>query len=142
MVSAVALVAAADAGRIGGSAAVDGRSSSATAARAAIGPSTRSEAYRLAAEMGADFIEPDLVSTKDGVLDRAARERDRRHDRRRRSKFPDRKTTKTIDGQAITGWFTEDFTLAEIKTLRAKERLRVPLARATTASSRSRRSTR
>ena len=78
--------------------------------------------YRLAAEMGADFIEPDLVTTKDGVLIA-------RHDNEIggttdvADRFPDRKRTKTIDGQSITGWFTEDFTLAEIKTLRAKERL-------------------
>ncbi len=80
------------------------------------------EGYRLAAEMGADFIEPDLVSTRDGVLiARHENEIDGTTDAADR--FPDRKRTKTVDGQAITGWFTEDFTLAEIKTLRAKERL-------------------
>lgn len=79
-------------------------------------------AYRLAAEMGADFIEPDLVSTKDGVLI-ARHENEIGGTTDVAERFPARKTTKTIDGQAITGWFTEDFTLAEIKTLRAKERL-------------------
>ncbi len=80
------------------------------------------EAYTLAIEQGADFIEPDLVATKDGVLIA-------RHENEIGSttdvavKFPDRKATKTIDGAAITGWFSEDFTLAEVKTLRAKERL-------------------
>ena len=78
--------------------------------------------YRLAAEMGADFVEPDLVSTKDGVL-LARHENEIGGTTDVATKFPDRKTTKTIDGQALTGWFTEDFTLAEIKTLRAKERL-------------------
>ena len=80
------------------------------------------EAYRLAAEMGADFIEPDLVSTKDGVL-LARHENEIGGTTDVAARFPDRKTTKTIDGQPATGWFTEDFTLAEIKTLRAKERL-------------------
>ena len=80
------------------------------------------EAYRLGAEMGADFVEPDLVSTKDGVLI-ARHENEIGGTTDVADKFPDRKRTKTIDGQAITGWFTEDFTLAEIKTLRARERL-------------------
>jgi glycerophosphoryl diester phosphodiesterase len=78
--------------------------------------------YRLAAEMGADFIEPDLVSTKDGVLI-ARHENEIGGTTDAAERFPGRKATKTIDGQATTGWFTEDFTLAEIKTLRAKERL-------------------
>lgn len=80
------------------------------------------EGYRLGAEMGADFIEPDLVSTKDGVLI-ARHENEIGGTTDVASKFPSRRTTKTVDGQAITGWFTEDFTLAEITTLRAKERL-------------------
>jgi glycerophosphoryl diester phosphodiesterase len=78
--------------------------------------------YRLAAEMGAHFIEPDLVSTKDGVLV-ARHENEIGGTTDVATRFPDRKATKTIDGQPVTGWFTEDFTLAEIKTLRAKERL-------------------
>jgi glycerophosphoryl diester phosphodiesterase len=78
--------------------------------------------YRLAAEMGADFIEPDLVSTRDGVLI-ARHENEIGGTTDVASKFADRKRTKTIDGQTIEGWFSEDFTLAEIKTLRARERL-------------------
>jgi TolB-like protein/Tfp pilus assembly protein PilF len=80
------------------------------------------EAYRLAVEMGADFIEPDLVSTKDGVLI-ARHENEIGGTTNVADRFPDRKRTKTIDGQSMTGWFTEDFTLSEIKTLRARERL-------------------
>jgi glycerophosphoryl diester phosphodiesterase len=80
------------------------------------------EGYRLGAEMGADFIEPDLVSTKDGVLI-ARHENEIGGTTDVAAKFPSSRTTKTIDGQAVTGWFTEDFTLAEIKTLRANERL-------------------
>jgi glycerophosphoryl diester phosphodiesterase len=78
--------------------------------------------YRLAAEMGADYIEPDLVSTKDGVLI-ARHENEIGSTTDAAMKFPDRKKTKTVDGMSITGWFSEDFTLAEIKTLRARERL-------------------
>lgn len=80
--------------------------------------------YELAIHMGADYIEPDIVSTKDGVLI-ARHENDisETTDVGNVRKFANRKTTKTIDGREVTGWFTEDFTLAEIKTLRAKERL-------------------
>jgi glycerophosphoryl diester phosphodiesterase len=80
------------------------------------------ESYTLAIAMGADFIEPDLVRTKDGVLV-ARHENEIGGTTDVADKFPERKTTKTIDGQMVAGWFTEDFTLAEIKTLRAKERL-------------------
>ena len=80
------------------------------------------ESYTLGIAMGADYIEPDLVSTKDGVLV-ARHENEISGTTDVAEKFPARKTTKTIDGQSITGWFTEDFTLAEIKTLRARERL-------------------
>ncbi|WP_188238061.1 glycerophosphodiester phosphodiesterase [Sphingopyxis sp. LK2115] len=80
--------------------------------------------YRLAIEQGADFIEPDLVLTRDGVLvARHENEISETTDVADRPEFADRKATKTIDGKEVTGWFTEDFTLAEIKTLRAKERL-------------------
>src|SRR5262249_26643187 len=78
--------------------------------------------YRLASEMGADFIEPDLVSTKDGILI-ARHENEIGGTTDVAAKFPQRKTAKRIDGMEVTGWFTEDFTLAEIKTLRATERL-------------------
>ena len=80
--------------------------------------------YTLAIEMGADYIEPDLVSTKDHVLV-ARHENDitETTDVAAHPEFADRRTTKTIDRVAHTGWFTEDFTLAELRTLRAKERL-------------------
>lgn len=81
-------------------------------------------AYSRAIEQGADFIEPDLVLTKDGVLVcRHENEISGTTNVASHPEFADRKTTKTIDGQSITGWFTEDFNLAEIKTLRARERL-------------------
>ena len=78
--------------------------------------------YQLAIDQGADYIEPDLVSTKDGVLI-ARHENEISETTDVATKFPDRKNTKTIEGKQVTGWFTEDFTLKEIKTLRAKERL-------------------
>jgi len=80
------------------------------------------ESYTVAIAMGADYIEPDVVSTKDGVLI-ARHENEIGGTTDVAEKFAARKTTKSIDGQSITGWFTEDFTLAEIKTLRARERL-------------------
>jgi glycerophosphoryl diester phosphodiesterase len=81
-------------------------------------------AYTLAIEQGADFIEPDLVLTKDGVLvARHENEISETTDVASKAEFASRKTTKIIDGQQITGWFTEDLTLIELKTLRAKERL-------------------
>ncbi|MGH3453918.1 MAG: glycerophosphodiester phosphodiesterase family protein, partial [Nocardioidaceae bacterium] len=81
-------------------------------------------AYKLAIAFGADYVEPDLVSTKDGVLvARHENEIGGTTDVAEHPEFADRKTTKTIDGRQVTGWFTEDFTLAELKTLRAKERL-------------------
>jgi glycerophosphoryl diester phosphodiesterase len=80
--------------------------------------------YERAIEQGADFIEPDLVMTKDGVLvARHENEISGTTDVAQHSEFATRKATKTIDGQQITGWFTEDFTLAELKALRARERL-------------------
>ncbi len=84
--------------------------------------------YDLAIDQGADFVEPDLVMTKDGVLV-ARHENDisETTDVAGRPEFADRKTTKKIDYRQVTGWFTEDFTLAELRTLRAKERL--PLLR-------------
>jgi glycerophosphoryl diester phosphodiesterase len=82
------------------------------------------EGYRAAIDAGADFIEPDLVLTKDGVLvARHENEISDTTDVASRPEFADRKTRKTIDGQKASGWFTEDFTLAELKALRAKERL-------------------
>lgn len=81
-------------------------------------------AYDLAIDQGADSIEPDLVPTKDDVL--VARHENAIADTTdvaAHPEFASRRTTKTIDGQSLTGWFVEDFTLAELKTLRAKERL-------------------
>jgi glycerophosphoryl diester phosphodiesterase len=81
-------------------------------------------AYALAIEMGADYIEPDLVMTKDGLLvARHENEISETTDIADHPEFASRKTTKTVDGASVEGWFTEDFTLAELKTLRAKERL-------------------
>ncbi len=81
-------------------------------------------AYALAIEQGADYIEPDLVPTKDGYLvARHENEISTTTDVASRPEFANRRTTKTIDGVSATGWFTEDFTLAELKTLRARERL-------------------
>ena len=90
--------------------------------------------YFVALQQGADYIEPDLVMTRDGVL--VARHenaiailnedgsvREATTDVAERAEFAVRKTTKSIDGITITGWFTEDFTLAELKTLRCRERL-------------------
>ena len=80
--------------------------------------------YELAIEQGADFIEPDVVSTKDGVLvARHENEIGGTTDVAAHPEFADRRTTKVIDGVALTGWFTEDFTLDELRTLRARERL-------------------
>ncbi|MEV0794736.1 glycerophosphodiester phosphodiesterase [Kribbella sp. NPDC050459] len=80
--------------------------------------------YELAARMGADFIEPDLVTTKDRVLvARHEPEIGGTTDVAAHPEFAGRKKTKQLDGVAVTGWFTEDFTLAELKTLRAVERI-------------------
>ena len=80
--------------------------------------------YTLAIEQGADYIEPDLVLTKDGVLvARHENEISETTNIAEKREFANRKTSKTIDGEKMTGWFTEDFTLDELKTLRAKERL-------------------
>ncbi|MBD6616151.1 glycerophosphodiester phosphodiesterase [Komarekiella sp. 'clone 1'] len=81
-------------------------------------------AYELAIALGSDYIEPDLVCTKDGVLiARHENEISATTDVASNAKFANRKTTKIIDGESKTGWFTEDFTLTELKTLRAKERI-------------------
>lgn len=81
-------------------------------------------AYKLAIEQGADFIEPDLVVTKDGALvARHEPEIGETTDVAARPEFASRRTTKLVDGQEMQGWFVEDFTLAELKTLRARERL-------------------
>ncbi len=81
-------------------------------------------AYELAIRLGADVIEPDVVSTRDGVLvARHENEISGTTDVASRPEFAALKTTKTIDGNPTTGWFTEDLTLAQLRTLRAVERL-------------------
>jgi glycerophosphoryl diester phosphodiesterase len=80
--------------------------------------------YRLAIALGADYVEPDLVSTKDGVLvARHEADLSTTTNVARRGEFADRITTKEIDGRQVSGWFAEDFLLSELKTLRAVERL-------------------
>ncbi|MFE7900885.1 glycerophosphodiester phosphodiesterase family protein [Streptomyces sp. NPDC057424] len=87
-------------------------------------PEHTAPSYTYAVQTGADWIEPDLVPTKDHVLVvRHENEISRTTDVARRPEFADRRTAKTVDGRPVTGWFTEDFTLAELKTLRAVERL-------------------
>jgi glycerophosphoryl diester phosphodiesterase len=81
-------------------------------------------AYQLAIAQGADFIEPDLVMTRDGVLVcRHENEISGTTDVAARPEFADRRKEKTVDNVAALGWWVEDFTLAELKTLRCKERL-------------------
>ncbi|MBC3911450.1 glycerophosphodiester phosphodiesterase [Undibacterium umbellatum] len=90
----------------------------------ALRPEHTLAAYQKAIDDGADIVEPDLVPTKDGVL--VARHENEISGTTNVSTLPQfagRKATKTIDGIPVTGWFTEDFTLAELKTLRAKERI-------------------
>lgn len=81
-------------------------------------------AYELAIDLGADYIEPDLVVTKDLVLvSRHENELSGTTDVAGREEFETRRRTKTIDGRQVAGWFAEDFTLAELRTLRARERV-------------------
>jgi len=87
-------------------------------------PEHTSEGYRLAFRLGADLVKPDAVLTRDGVLiDRNSPELSIATDITSHPEFAARKTTKVLDGVPTTGWFAEDFTLAEIKTLRATERM-------------------
>ena len=80
--------------------------------------------YFIAIQQGADYVEPDLVITRDGELvARHENEIGSTTDVAAHPEFASRKATKNIDGKQVTGWFTEDFTLAELKTLRARERL-------------------
>ncbi|KFI05815.1 glycerophosphodiester phosphodiesterase [Massilia sp. BSC265] len=90
----------------------------------AVRPEHTLAAYQKAIEDGADIVEPDLVPTKDGVL--VARHENEISGTTNVATLPQfaaRKASKTIDGVPVTGWFTEDFTLAELKTLRARERI-------------------
>src|SRR3954469_9505704 len=87
-------------------------------------PEESRHAYELAIEMGADYIEPDVVTTKDHIL--VARHDNWLNDTTdvaNHPEFASLKKTKTIDGVAHTDWFTEDFTYAQLRTLRPKERL-------------------
>ncbi|MDB5743755.1 MAG: glycerophosphoryl diester phosphodiesterase [Polaromonas sp.] len=94
----------------------------------ALRPEHTLEAYAKAIEDGANVIEPDLVSTKDGVLvTRHENEISGTTNVASKPEFAARRTTKLIDNVSFTGWFTEDFTLAELQTLRARER--IPLNR-------------
>jgi glycerophosphoryl diester phosphodiesterase len=80
--------------------------------------------YELAARLGADFLEPDLVATADGVLvARHEPELSATTDIARRPEFAGRRTTRVVDGTSRTGWFVDDLTAAELHTLRAVERL-------------------
>ncbi|KOG32418.1 glycerophosphodiester phosphodiesterase [Streptomyces resistomycificus] len=91
-------------------------------------PEHTAAAYTYGVQTGADWIEPDLVPTRDHVLVvRHENEISQTTDVAGHPEFADRRTTRTVDGRSVTGWFTEDFTLAELKTLRAVERL--PLVR-------------
>lgn len=90
-------------------------------------PSYRPEhtvaSYELAIDLGADLVEPDLVVTRDGALvARHENELSRSTDIASRPEFADRRRTQEVDGEEVTGWFTEDLTLAEVRTLRAVER--------------------
>ncbi len=90
-------------------------------------------AYELAITLGVDAIEPDIVATRDGVLVlRHENEISGTTDVASRPEFADRRATKKVDGVSLTGWFTEDFTWAELRTLRAVERL--PQVRQSSAS--------
>lgn len=94
----------------------------------ALRPEHTLASYALAIADGADFIEPDLVISKDGALViRHENNIAATTDVARHPEFAGRRTEKVVDGQREVGWFVEDFTLAELKTLRAKERL--PLLR-------------
>lgn len=87
-------------------------------------PEHTAAAYLLAMQMGADAVEPDVVASSDGVLViRHENELSETTDVADRAEFADRRTTKTIDGRRVTGWFTEDFTWAELQTLRCREKL-------------------
>lgn len=87
-------------------------------------PEHTATSYSLACELGADAVEPDVVATKDGVLVvRHENEISGTTDVAEHQMFAERKTTKVVDGQRLTGWFTEDFTWAELQTLRSRERL-------------------
>lgn len=87
-------------------------------------PEHTASAYRLAIELGADAVEPDLVASKDGVLViRHENEISLTTDVAQHPEFADKRATKRVDGVEVTGWFTEDFLWSELQTLRARERI-------------------
>jgi glycerophosphoryl diester phosphodiesterase len=87
-------------------------------------PEHTADGYRLAFRIGADIVKPDVVLTKDGVpIDRNSPDLTVATDIAKHPEFAARRTTKVLDGVPTTGWFAEDFTLAEIKTLRCTERM-------------------
>ena len=90
----------------------------------ALRPEHTLAAYGLAIELGADFIEPDVVASRDGrLVARHENEISGTTDVADHPEFAARRAVKTIDGREREGWFTEDFTLAELRTLLARERL-------------------
>ncbi|MEV1010979.1 glycerophosphodiester phosphodiesterase [Streptomyces sp. NPDC049881] len=112
--------------RRGGGGLPDLRTPAVVAHRGASGhrPEHTIGAYRLGLDLGADMIEQDVVPTKDGrLVCRHENEIGGTTDVADHPEFADRRTTKSVDGERVTGWFTEDFTLKELKTLRATERL-------------------
>jgi glycerophosphoryl diester phosphodiesterase len=87
-------------------------------------PEHTAASFELAVDLGADLIEPDVVVSRDGALVvRHENELSHSTDVADRPEFAGRRTTRVVDGRERTGWFTEDFTLAELRTLRAVERM-------------------
>src|ERR671933_1670003 len=87
-------------------------------------PEHTAASFELAIDLGADLIEPDVVVSRDGALVvRHENELSHSTEVADRPEFADRRTTRVVDGRERTGWFTEDFTLAELRTLRAVERM-------------------
>lgn len=124
MLATLALAMAAPAFAQGPAATLDGKPALIVGHRGASGylPEHTLESYKLAIEQGADFIEPDLVTTRDGILVvRHEPMLSGTTDVATRPEFAARKTTRKVDGVDTTDWFASDFTLAEIKTLRAKQ---------------------
>lgn len=124
MLATLALAMAAPALAQGPAATLDGKPALIVGHRGASGylPEHTLESYKLAIEQGADFIEPDLVTTRDGILVvRHEPMLSGTTDVATRPEFAARKTTRKVDGVDTTDWFASDFTLAEIKTLRAKQ---------------------
>src|SRR3954465_13674606 len=87
-------------------------------------PEHTAASYELGIDLGAELIEPDVVVSRDGVLVvRHENELSCSTDVAEHAGFADRRTTRTVKGREVTGWFTEDFTLAELRSLRAVERM-------------------